>query len=131
MSEGLLRLAVATALLVLPLAVVFYQHEIGRLVRRLVHRPDSSSRAAPHPIGDLAADLRRLEAEYRRPPVGQPMAVRRGVQKALDDALVEACQALDVPDTLSGAPVGPQRDEQRELVIDKLQAAGLRVRAPA
>ena len=58
----------------------------------------------PAPIGmpleRIAADLRRLRVEARRHDPGMPVAKYRGIVAAYDDALLDACRALDVPTTL-------------------------------
>jgi hypothetical protein len=51
------------------------------------------------------------------------------MSRAYDDLLADACNALGVPDTLTGLPPGIERDAERLHVEDELKAAGLRLRA--
>ena len=50
------------------------------------------------PIERIAADLRRIRVQARRPVTGMPIARRRAIAAAYDDALLDACRALDVSD---------------------------------
>ena len=62
------------------------------------------------PLQRLAADVRRLRDDVRHPPPGQPMARRRGIVAAYDDLLDSACRALEVANTMTPLPPGPDRD---------------------
>jgi hypothetical protein len=103
-----------------------YQREIGRILRRVERRVV----AAPElpgglPIERIARDARRLHAELATVSSGTPMARRLGLASAYDDLLAEACRALDIPDTLSGTPPGPERELERLHVEQQLEEAGL------
>ena len=53
------------------------------------------------------------------------MARRTGTLAAYDDVLLEACRAVDLPDTLSGLPEGTERDAERLRLEFLLDRAGL------
>ena len=127
---GLLVIALVTLMLGVTVGGVLYQHGIATFFRRLTHRvlPPPEPPAGP-PIERIARDVRRLRAEVLAPTPGIPMARRIGVARAYDDLLVDACRALDVPDTLSGLATGTERDAERLRVEHRLDAAGLRLSA--
>ena len=53
------------------------------------------------------------------------MAKRRGAAAAYDDLLVQAAQALGVPDTLSTVPEGTDHEAERLRLEHVLREAGL------
>ena len=53
------------------------------------------------------------------------MARRTGTLAAYDDVLLEACRAVDLPDTLTGLPEGTERDAERLRLEFLLDRAGL------
>ena len=113
-------------LAVVVVADIAFEHG-WRALRAVRHR---SARARPPvlpaprlPIEHIAADLRRLS----RARVG--VASRSGVwfvavQRAYDDRLRLACQALEVPEYLDRLD-GIDREIERLRVEGELQAAGL------
>jgi hypothetical protein len=105
-----------------------YQREIGRVLsrwgRRVVPAPEQPTGL---PIERIARNARRLHAELATLPSGTPMARRLGLASAYDDLLVEACRALQVPDTLSGMAPGPERELERLHVEQELEDVGLRL----
>jgi hypothetical protein len=127
---GLIVIALVTLVLGVTVGGALYQHEIAVLLRRLAGRvrPPPEPPAGP-PIERIARDARRLRAGLLAPTPGTPMARRIGVQRAYDDLLADACRALDVPDTLTGLPLGAERDAERRHVEHELAAAGLRLSA--
>lgn len=124
MLAGVLAVAAITAMLALVLWVVFYGSAARIFVRR--HLP---ARAAPagRPIEALAVDLRRLRAATLRAEPGSSHVRRSATVAAYDDVLVQACLALGLPDTLSGLPLGTDREAERLRVEALLEAAGLRL----
>lgn len=120
-------------IVVLDIACERAWHAVGRLCRHArtgrgwlpAVRPRRAAEpvVAPRRIEDIAADLRRL---------GQArlgVATRSGVwyiavQRAYDERLRLACQALDVPEYLDGL-VGMDRELERLRVEAELRAAGL------
>ena len=70
-----------------------------------------------------------MRDEFWSPAPGLPMARRVALSRAYDDLLVDACHALDVPDSLSGLPPGTERDAERLRVEHELEEAGLRLSA--
>jgi len=107
-----------------------YLPEISGIVRRLAHSVSSSPEApANPPIEHVARDARRLRAELLSLAPGTPMARRQGLSRAYDDLLALVCQALDVPDTLSGLAPGTDREAERLRLEHEIEAAGLRLSA--
>lgn len=78
---------------------------LGRLVRAV--SPAPAPAPAGLPIERIAADL------------------RLGVLAAYDDALVEACTALELVTTLADLPVGMAHDLERLRVEEELRRSGL------
>ncbi|MDH2416236.1 hypothetical protein [Nocardioides sp. CER19] len=126
--RGLLVVALITLVVSAVLGGVLHLVEVGRglarLGRRLVPRPESPQGL---PIERIARNARRVRAELASVSSGTPMARRVALTGAYDDLLIDACRALGVPDTLSGAPGGLERDSERLHVEQELEAAGLRL----
>ncbi|MGZ8744420.1 MAG: hypothetical protein ACXWXO_16000 [Nocardioides sp.] len=55
------------------------------------------------------------------------MARRIGAVKAHDDLLADACRALVIENTLTGLPLGTDRDAERLRVEHELGEAGLQL----
>jgi hypothetical protein len=129
-NGGLFVIALVTLMLGVTVGGVLYQHEIAALWRHLADRvrPPPEPPAGP-PIERIADDILRLRAELLAPTPGTPMARRIGIWRAYDDLLADACRALGVPDTLTGLPLGTERDAERLHVEHELDAAGLRLSA--
>lgn len=125
--RGLLALVGVTAGLAGSFGAILYASELHRAARRARERVAGSRAPLPQgqPLAELACDVRRLHTAYRHHPAGQPMARRRGIERAYDDALLDACRALGVPDTLSGLPPGTERDAERLRVEYLLEEQGL------
>jgi hypothetical protein len=126
--RGLFVIALGTLWFGALVGGALYQGEIGRILRRLTRRVVAAPEPpAGLPIERIARDARRLHAELAAVSSGTPMARRLGLSSAYDDLLVEACRALDVPDTLSGTSPGPERELERLYVEHELEEAGLRL----
>lgn len=123
MRSGVLGVAAVTAMLVIVLWVVFYGGDARIFVRR--HLPPPTRPAGP-PIETLAADLRRLRTATLEVKPGTSRVRRDAAQAAYDDALVQACLAVDLPDTLTDLPPGTDREAERLRVEALLEEAGLR-----
>jgi hypothetical protein len=129
MVEGLLRVLAYTAVLGLVVGLVLYQAPIRRALVRagrrlhLLRQPPE----VPHdpPFERLARDLRRLRAETLHHRRGESRVRRDAALAAYDQALVEACRELDLPDTLSQLPPGTDREAERLRVEWLLQQRGL------
>jgi hypothetical protein len=121
--EGILTIAEVTAGIALVLRSVLHAPHLIELTRRLRSAP-----AAPvgPPIETLAADLRRLRRATESMGPGTSHARRVVTPAAYDDVLVQACQALALPDTLSAVRPGPDRDVERIRVEAMLEQEGLR-----
>ncbi|GAB7003361.1 hypothetical protein JCM18899A_08320 [Nocardioides sp. AN3] len=99
----------------------------GRVAARVVRRRRPASPPpvqVGQPIERIAHHARRLRIELATVPSGTPMARRVGLSHAYDDVLLDACRALDVPDTLSGMAPGLDRECERLHVEQVLQEAG-------
>jgi hypothetical protein len=77
------------------------------------------------PIERIAADLRRIRPQARMPATGTPMARRRAVAAAYDEALLDACRALDVPTELDRMTDALERESERLRTEHELQRAGV------
>lgn len=134
MLTGLLYLALATAVGATVLGLALYGEDLLRAaatIRGRVVGPSSQpERPDGPPLDRIAGDLRRLQPLVRHPGPGQPMARRRAVQAAYDDALVDACRAVGLPDTLSGLPIGTEREAERLRVEYLLEQAGIQLGDP-
>jgi hypothetical protein len=129
---GLLEFAAAA---LVPTAVIWFVLHVEKLGGRLVSfgrrwglLPRPPVRAADPPVERLAADLRRLAAAVEHLPRGTSHARRKGLLIAYDDALVTACRALEVPESLGVLPYGLDRELERLRVEASLESAGLRFR---
>lgn len=126
--RGPLTLALVTAGMCAAVGGVLYQQEIGRRLRLLTRRISPPPEApADMPIERIAHNARRLRAEMATLAPGTPAAHRESLTRAYDDLLIEACRALEIPDTLSGMRPGPERDSERLHVEFELEAVGLRL----
>jgi len=77
------------------------------------------------PIERIAADLRRIRVEARTQSTGMPMARRRAIVAAYDDALLDACRALDVPTELDRISNDLERESERLRTEAELERAGV------
>jgi len=121
----------------LPVVIIWTLLHLDRLggwvvagLRRCRLLPRERQEIPRPPVERLAADLRRLSAAAREVPRGMSHARRKGLLLAYDDALVAACRALDVPQSLDALPAGLDRDLERLRVEAALESAGLRFRTP-
>jgi hypothetical protein len=77
------------------------------------------------PIERIAADLRRIRKQARSPAMGMPMARRSAIVAAYDEALLEACRALDVPTELGQITDALERESERLRTEYGLEQAGV------
>ncbi len=77
------------------------------------------------PIERIAADLRRIRPQARRLVDGTPMARRIAIVAAYDEALVDACRALDVPTELGRISDALERESERLRTEAELERAGV------
>jgi hypothetical protein len=129
---GVLAIVIATAVASVAVGSALYAGEIFALsvrVGRLLHL---IAPPPPIPVGmpleQIAADLRRLRVEARRHPPDMSMAKYRGAVAAYDDALLDACRALDLATELSTLPDGVERESERLRVEFELERAGINLR---
>jgi hypothetical protein len=100
--------------------------ERGDRVARFVRFMKSPSPApAGMPIERIAADLRRIRPQAVLPASGTPMARRRAVIAAYDEALLDACRALDVPTDLDRVTDPLERESERLRTEAELERAGV------
>lgn len=129
---GVLAIVLATAIATVTLGTVLYAGEIrGLLVRsgRLLHLlPPPPPAPLGMPFERIAADLPRLRVEAREHQPGMSMAKYRGAVAAYDDALLDACRAVDVPTELGRLPDGVEREAERLRVEYELERAGINLR---
>jgi hypothetical protein len=77
------------------------------------------------PIERIAADLRRIRRQALMPAMGMPMARRRAIVAAYDEALLDACRALDVRTDLDGITDALERESERLRTEAELERAGV------
>jgi hypothetical protein len=77
------------------------------------------------PIERIAADLRRIRPQALMPAAGTPMARRRAIVAAYDEALLDACRALDVPTELDRITDALERESERLRTEAELARAGV------
>lgn len=125
---GLVVIALVTLICGATVGGVLYQAEIAHGLRRLVSKfsPPTPPPEGP-PIERIGRDVRRLRRELLAVAPDIPIARRIALQLAYDDALVDACAALGVANTLTALPLGAERDAERLYVEHKLDVAGLRL----
>jgi hypothetical protein len=79
----------------------------------------------------LARDLHRIRTDLSALDPHTPVARRRGLVAAYDDALADACRAMGIADLLRDLPDGMDREVARLEVEEQLVDAGLiRARTP-
>ena len=126
---GVLAIFMATAVVAVVFGTVLYAGEMVALtvrVGRLLHLiPPPPPRPVGMPLERIAADLRRLRLEARRHPPDMSMAKYRGAVAAYDDALLDACRALDLSTELPTLPDGVEREFERLRVEFELERAGI------
>ena len=93
-----------------------------RLRRRRLHVVEPT---ANRPIETIAAHVRRLGGEYHGGHPGRSFVKSEALRRAYDDALAEACRALEVATNLLDLEPGTARDFERVRVERVLVAAGL------
>ena len=113
---GVLAIAIATAVAMVVFGVVFYSGEVFALTVRVGRLLGIVPPPPPAPVGmpleRIAADLRGCAWRPVTIRPGMSMAKYRGAVAAYDDALLDACRALDLSTELStparrrGAGVG-------------------------
>jgi hypothetical protein len=133
-AAGLAELVIAILLPATFLWVVFYvlPSKVTLRIARRLHvvppRPEPPLTTRPS-IERIAADLRRIRRDIVPVPPGLPVQRRHGLLEAYDDRLVDACVALDVPQTLYDLPLGPDREVERMRVEQLLEEKGLVLRS--
>ena len=126
--DGVLYIAMVIAAAAGPIAVVLYARDLARLGRRAGVRlglvPPPPERLPP-PVERLARDVRRIRHDLVVLDPHTPVARRRGLLAAYDDALGDACRAMGLGDRLGDLPEGVERELARLEAEDLLVAAGL------
>lgn len=128
---GVLAIFIATMVVAVVVGAVAYSGEIVNVTVRVARFLRVIPPEPPTPVGmpleRIAADLRRLRVEATHRP-GMPMAKYRGAVAAYDDALLDACRALEVSTDLSSLPDGVERESERLRVEYELEQAGIHLR---
>lgn len=127
---GLLIYVAANALLVIAVGALLHAGRTLAVLQRLLRRLRAvASPAMPSPTGmpieRIAADVRRLRHDVGALPPQMPQQRRRGVIAAYDDALLDACRALQLPTSLAVLPEGMAHDLERLRVEEELRRSGL------
>jgi hypothetical protein len=129
---GVLAILIATGTMAVVFGAVAYAGEIVAVTVRAGRFLHVIPAPEPAPVGmpleRIAADLRRLRAEASHHPPGMPMAKYRGAVAAYDDALVDACRALQLTNELPSLPDGVERESERLRVEYELERAGINLR---
>ena len=125
---GVVSLAAITAIGAGVVGSALYGPALLRTARRAAVRlglvaPDPPM--LPPAVERLARDVQRIRSDLATLDPHTPVARRRGVVAAYDDALVDACRALGLPDLLHDVPDGLDREVVRLEVEEQLVAAGL------
>ena len=126
---GVLSIAVTTATGAAVIWLLLHARGLAGAARRGLQRagvvePDPPRPAGP-PVERLAGDVLRIRRDLARLPRGCPVARRRGLVAAYDDALADSCRALGLPQRLAELPAGPERDAERTRVEVALADSGL------
>jgi hypothetical protein len=126
---GVVDLALITAGVVTVLWLLAHAAEIFELGIRGAERVGLVKAPPPAPPGmpieRIAADLRRIRPQALTPETGTPMARRRAVVRAYDEALLDACRALDVPTELDRLTDALERESERLRTEHELGQAGV------
>ena len=77
------------------------------------------------PIERIAADLRRIRPQALTPTAGMPMVRRKAIAAAYDEALLDACRALNVPTELDRMTDALERESERLRTEAELERAGV------
>jgi hypothetical protein len=130
---GVLAIAIAAAVGAVAFGAVFYSGEMIAVTVRVGRFLGILPPPAPTPVGmpleRIVRDLRRLHLEAQRHQPGMSMAKYRGAVAAYDDALLDACRALDLSTDLPTLPEGVERESERLRVEFELERAGINFRA--
>jgi len=128
-TEGLIRLGATIATGAGVIGLVLYARELSAGAVALGRRVHAIPPAPPRPVGmpleRIARDVRRIRREVRQPLDGVPLAKRRGLIAAYDDALLDACRALGVPTSLSDIADPLERESERLRLEYLLEQAGV------
>ena len=126
---GVVDLALITAGLVGAIWILVHIADIlerGDRVARFLKVVRSPAPApAGMPIERIAADLRRIRPQALTPTAGMPMARRKAITAAYDEALLDACRALDVPTELDRMTDALERESERLRTEAELERAGV------
>ena len=126
---GVVDLALITAGLVGAIWILVHIADIlerGDRVARLLRIVKSPAPApAGMPIERIAADLRRIRPQALTPTAGMPMALRKAIAAAYDEALLDACRALNVPTELDRMTDALERESERLRTEAELERAGV------
>jgi len=126
---GVLDLALITGGAVVALWLIAHIADIlerGDRVARLLRGVQSPSPApGAMPIERIAADLRRIRPQTLTPAAGTPMARRRAIAAAYDEALLDACRALQIPTELDRVTDALELESERLRTEAELERAGV------
>jgi hypothetical protein len=128
-ATGVVTLALITAAMVGAVWLLVHFVDFATLgrsgARRLLFTPPARPIPDGLPIERIAADLRRIRPQARQLESGMPMARRTAIVAAYDEALLDACRALEVPTELDRLTDGLERESERLRTEAELERAGV------
>jgi len=134
-TEGLIRLGATIGAGAGVIGLVLYARELSAGVVALGRRVHAIPPEPPRPVGmpleRIARDVRRIRREVRQPLGGVPVAKRRGLIAAYDDALIDACRAVEIDTTLGELNDPVERESERLRLEYLLEQAGVDLSGPA
>lgn len=126
---GVTELALITVGVAGVLWLMAHAAEILELVIRGAHTLHLVKAPPPVPAGmpieRIAADLRRIRPQALMPTAGMPMARRKAIVAAYDEALLDACRALDISTDLDRVTDTLERESERLRTEAELERAGV------
>jgi hypothetical protein len=126
---GVVDLALITAALGGAIWLVAHLADVLERGDRVARLMKGGKTPPPAPVGmpieRIAADLRRIRPEAQMPIAGTPMVRRLAVVAAYDQALLEACRALDIPTDLDRVSDALERESERLRTEAELERAGV------
>lgn len=126
---GVVDLALITAGVVGALWLIAHVADVLERGDRVARFLRGARSQPPAPIGmpieRIAADLRRIRPQALTQAMGTPMARRRAIVAAYDEALLDACRALGVATDLARMTDALERESERLRTEAELGRAGV------
>lgn len=125
MLAGVLEIAGVVAGMAVFLGVILHAPGAYHRIAGRWHDRHDGPRPVGPPVERLARDVERIRRDVAGLDPACPQARRIGILAAYDDVLVDACRALDLPQTLPEEPAGLGREVERLRIEDSLVTLGL------